>query len=81
MAGGSGRTMRPFNSSSLGPLAPKNCAIRERAGGGESAGRCYFYVGNDDQCPRHGDVSAVMEYYRATGKLTDEKHLPPQAKP
>jgi len=51
------------------------CAVLERTGDGKAVGRCYFHVGDRDQCPRHGDVSAVMAHYRETGKLTDENEL------
>lgn len=51
-------------------IAPKNCAVREYTANGVSVGRCWHFVPND-MCPRHGDVSVVMEHYRETGKLTD----------
>jgi len=57
-------------------FSPKACAVRERTGDGVSVGRCCFHVGNDDVCPRHGNVSAAMARYRETGKLTDENELP-----
>jgi len=49
------------------------CAIREMTANGDSVGRCYSFVGDKDICPRHGDVHDVMEHYRKTGKLTDER--------
>lgn len=49
-----------------------NCAILERTGDGRAVGRCWFYVGEDCVCPRHGDVVAVQEHYAKTGELTDE---------
>lgn len=54
------------------PAFSSNCAILERTGDGKVAGRCYFHSPGD-KCPRHGDVSGVMENYRRTGQLTDEK--------
>ena len=53
-------------------LAPNACAVNEETAEGISVGRCWFYVGVEDVCPRHGNVSAVMRYYRATGRLTPE---------
>jgi hypothetical protein len=55
------------------PLCPNNCAIIEQTGDGVRCGRCYFFVGNDDKCPRHGNVKVVMEKFRATGELTLEQ--------
>ena len=52
-------------------LFSRNCPIIERTGGGESCGRCWFYLENG-LCPRHGDVSVEVERYKATGKMTDE---------
>jgi hypothetical protein len=57
----------------LVPIGTHSCAIRERTGDGVSVGRCWFHVGDNDVCPRHGDVKVAMAHYRATGKLTDEK--------
>lgn len=51
----------------------KNCAINERTADGVLVGRCHFYVGDDDTCPRHGDVRTIMEHYRTTGRLTPEE--------
>ncbi len=53
-------------------IRSRNCAIREKTADGQVVGRCWFYVGNYDICPRHGDVQQVMKRYRQTGKLTDE---------
>lgn len=55
------------------PPFSKNCAINEQTGNGRVVGRCWFYVGEKDVCPRHGDVKAPMDRYRATGKLTLER--------
>lgn len=52
--------------------SPLNCAINEQTGDGITVGRCWAFVSDNDQCPRHGDVSEVMERYRRTGKLTKE---------
>lgn len=49
-----------------------NCAVRERNADGQPVGRCWFHVGSDDVCSRHGDVSTVMLRYRETGELSDE---------
>jgi hypothetical protein len=54
-------------------LTDKNCAVREFTADGISVGRCLHYVGNDNMCPRHGDVSAVQEKYVKTGQLTDDR--------
>lgn len=53
----------------------KACAVNERTGDGRSVGRCWFVV-VEGRCPRHGDVTAVQERLRTTGKLTDERDLP-----
>ena len=50
----------------------KSCAVLERTADGRSVGRCCFYVGKDDVCPRHGDVSEVQEHYRETGRLSED---------
>ena len=52
--------------------SPRNCAVRERTADGVSVGRCWFYVGDTDVCPRHGDVSEVMRVYRETGNLGED---------
>lgn len=57
------------------PDMPDNCAVLERTADGDIVGRCYFYVGPHDICPRHGNVSHAQNIYRATGKLTDENDL------
>jgi hypothetical protein len=48
--------------------------VREFTADGVSVGRCYYHV-VDNKCPRHGDVSAVQEHYKKTGKLTNEGDL------
>ena len=55
-------------------IGPKNCAINEMTGDNKTVGRCWFFVGEEDVCPRHGSVKKVMEHYRETGKLTLEKN-------
>lgn len=57
--------------------SPNCCPISERTGGGRLVGRC-FYLCVLDNCPRHGDVSAPFALYRETGKLTDERDIPPR---
>jgi len=54
----------------------QNCAIREFTADGVSVGRCWFYVGYNDYCPRHGDVHKIQEKYRLTGFLTDDPKCP-----
>jgi len=56
-------------------LSPKNCAVRQRDGDGNSLGRCSYYSENDI-CPCHGDVREVMEHYRKTGELGEEPRPP-----
>ena len=56
------------------PWMPNNCAVLEQTGDGITCGRCFFYV-VDGVCPRHGDVRAVQERYKTTGKLTLEDKL------
>lgn len=51
-----------------------NCAVFERTGDGVGVGRCWFWLVNGE-CPRHGNVEAVMDHYVKTGKLTDELDL------
>lgn len=53
------------------PIAPNNCPIRERTGGGVSVGRCWFHC-PDGVCPRHGDVKTQLQHYRETGELSEE---------
>ena len=54
----------------------KNCAIREFTGDCVSVGRCWYYVGDNFICPRHGDVRLVQEYFALTHQLTDDPKLP-----
>lgn len=49
-----------------------NCPINEMSSDGRMFGRCWFYLGPNKTCPRHGDVSKAVEKYTATGKLTLE---------
>lgn len=49
-----------------------NCAVNERDGDGKHVGRCWFFVGNKDICPRHGDVHELMEHYRKTGECGED---------
>lgn len=60
------------------PFFTSNCPISERTADGFSVGRCWFYLEDGHTCPRHGDVSAAVAKYVATGKLTDESELPPR---
>lgn len=55
-----------------------NCAVLERTADGYPVGRCWFAVDVSGKCPRHGDVREVQARFRSTGKLTDEKDLPPR---
>lgn len=50
----------------------RNCAVRERTADGVSVGRCWFYVGAECVCPRHGDVRKVQAHYATTGKLSED---------
>jgi hypothetical protein len=60
-------------SKQLPRTGEKNCAIREHTADGVSVGRCWHFVGDTGQCPRHGDVRAVQDNYIMTGKLTDDE--------
>ena len=68
-----GEESTPMSAPKILPN-PHSCAIREFTADGFSAGRCWYYTGNDDQCPRHGNVRHAMEHYRHTGELTDEQN-------
>ena len=62
-----------------------NCPIRERTADGIAVGRCWYYLPDGKRCPRHGDVSAAVEVFNATGRLSDEREycissLPPVIK-
>ena len=50
----------------------KNCPILEVTGDNVPCGRCWFYLPDGKTCPRHGDVSAAVELYKKTFKLTLE---------
>lgn len=77
-------TVRPSTLGEMNPAASdnfvlqskvafgNNCPIAERTGDGIPCGRCWFYC-PEGVCPRHGDVSAAIELFKATGKLTPEK--------
>ncbi|KKN19816.1 hypothetical protein LCGC14_0942000 [marine sediment metagenome] len=54
-------------------LFDKNCAVMERTADGQALGRCWFYVGDRNVCPRHGDVQKVQEHFVETGHLTDRR--------
>ncbi len=56
----------------MNPIGPNNCPIVERTGDGRLVGRCWFYIGEKNLCPRHGDVSEPAMHYRLTGMLTSE---------
>ena len=57
------------------------CAVRERTGENVNVGRCYHFVGDENVCPRHGNVSDVQKRFSETGKLTDENDLLPRKMP
>lgn len=50
-----------------------NCPINERTADGVLVGRCWMHLKDGKTCPRHGDVSAAVELYKRTGKLTAER--------
>lgn len=50
----------------------RNCAIREFTADGVSVGRCWYFVGDENRCPHHGDVTEAQKLYRETGKLTND---------
>ncbi len=50
-----------------------NCPINECTGDGVYVGRCWFYLPDGKNCPRHGDVSEAVKKFEETGKLTKEK--------
>lgn len=56
-------------------LRPKNCAVRQYTADGVPVGRCWYYVGEDNVCPIHGDVAEIQKRLAETGKLTDERTL------
>lgn len=49
-----------------------NCPIVEQTADGHPVGRCWFWCGDNQTCPRHGDVSKALDLYNKTGKLTHE---------
>lgn len=57
------------------PYMPKNCAVREHTGDGHVVGRCWHYVGDGGECPRHGDVREVQTRYVERGELTNDWDL------
>ena len=56
-------------------LFSKNCAVLECTADGISVGRCWFYVGDNYICERHGDVRKIQEIYVETGQCTSELKL------
>ncbi len=56
---------------SAGARFTTNCPINECTGDGRYVGRCWFHC-PDEICPRHGNVSVALAFYRETGKLTKE---------
>lgn len=69
-------TMTKRPPSKAPPRRPRtdirNCPILERTADGDVVGRCWFYIGGLQKCPRHGDVSAACAHFARTGKLTPE---------
>lgn len=59
-------------------VSPNNCPIWEYTEDNVSVGRCWIWLGDDDHCSRHGDVSEAAEHYRKTGRLTDEPGYGPE---
>lgn len=53
-------------------LQPNNCPINEVTGDGRPVGRCWMWLGDNQTCPRHGDVSKEVEHFKKTGKTTRE---------
>lgn len=53
-------------------IGNNNCPINEITADGDSVGRCWFYVGKNEVCPRHGDVRKEIAAFRESGKLTRE---------
>lgn len=51
-----------------------NCPINEQTGDGVSCGRCWHYLPDGKTCPRHGDVTAEVEHFEATGRITLEEN-------
>lgn len=56
---------RPFDTA---------CPIQEQDGGGRTCGRCWFHLRDGRTCPRHGDVSIAVSYYKESGKMMLEYH-------
>ena len=50
----------------------RNCAIMERTGDGVKVGRCWYFVGENFICPRHGDVKEVQRRWTEKQDMTDE---------
>lgn len=59
---------------------PYACAVREYTADGVCVGRCWYTVVNGI-CPRHGNVKAVQEMFKETGKLTDSFKLKAESNP
>ena len=57
-----------------------NCPILEQTADGVNVGRCWFYLPDGKTCPRHGDVSAEVDYFSKTGKCTLESRWGPNLK-
>lgn len=52
-----------------------NCPIMEQTGDGVTVGRCWFHLIDGKTCPRHGDVSQAVSYFKKTGKCMLESDL------
>ena len=52
--------------------AQSNCPINEQTADGVAVGRCWFHLPDGKTCPRHGDVSKEVAYYKQTGRTTLE---------
>ena len=53
----------------------QNCPINEQTGDGHPVGRCYFFLEDGRNCPRHGDVEPEVRRFEQEGKLTMENDL------
>jgi len=62
-----------MNEEKLQAHFPENCPIREQTADGVPVGRCWFHLKDGKTCPRHGDVSKAVEYYKDTGRTTLEE--------
>ena len=57
-------------------MFPNNCPVVEETADGISVGLCWFYIGEEKTCPRHGKINEIENNenkMKVTINLTEEE--------